>query len=101
MSLAAQLTDLVDQVRALEAENAALRRENRRLRLQRNQQKAMATGSAPWVVLGVERGAGSAEVLAAFRKLSKDHHPDTPNGDRERFELLVAARDQMLSGIRP
>lgn len=97
MSLANELLALSSQVRALEAEIASLRRENRRLRLQ--QIKVKSGGLAPWSVLGIDRDADKSEVLSAFRSLSKQHHPDTPGGDRDRFEQLVDARDQMLSGL--
>ena len=95
MSVADELQALVTQVRALEADNASLRRENKRLRLQQNKAKPASTGS-PWAVLGVAHDANAVDVLSAFRSLSKQHHPDLPGGNREKFEALVAARDQML-----
>ena len=99
MSLADQLQTLLDQVRSLEAENVSLRRENRRLRLQQSKAKPIPAGaSTPWSVLGISKDADEAAVLAAFRSLSKQHHPDCVGGDRTKFEALVAARDQLLSG---
>lgn len=99
MSLAEQLQALIDQVRSLEAENASLRRENRRLRLQQSKAKAVSVGaSTPWAVLGIPNDADEAAVMAAFRSLSKQHHPDSVGGDRTKFEALVAARDQLLPG---
>lgn len=99
MSLADQLQGLLDQVRTLEVENVALRRENRRLRLQQSKVKPSPPEGTPWAVLGVSSDADEVAVLSAFRNLSKQHHPDVVGGDRTKFEALVAARDQMLSGL--
>jgi DnaJ-class molecular chaperone len=46
--------------------------------------------------LGVARGASADEVRKAFRKLAKQHHPDTNPGDKaaeERFKRVSAAFD--------
>ena len=78
MSLADNLSDLASQVRALEAEVASLRRENKRLR--HSQSRPSASSLNPWAVLGVPLGADVASINAAFRRLSKQHHPDSPAG---------------------
>ena len=96
MSLGVQLANLAAEVKALEAERDSLKRENRRLRLQLKNPKTSAPSPAPASVLGVHPDADAAEVLMAFRNLSKRHHPDLPGGDREKFEQLVQARDQLL-----
>lgn len=94
---------LASQVQALEQEASSLRLENRRLR----NQVARLTREAdpqpkeppihnPWELLGVPQGADAGQVMAAFRRLSKVHHPDTPTGNRELFEQLVLARDTLL-----
>ena len=31
-----------------------------------------------WAVLGLERGAGPDNVKAAYRRLQKTYHPDSP-----------------------
>ena len=79
----------------MEAELASLRRENKRLKAQLN--RAADGPSNPWDVLEISKDADSTSVQAAFRRLSKQHHPDRAGGDRQKFEALVKARDQMLS----
>ena len=47
-------------------------------------------------VLGVTRGARDSEVKAAFRRLAKECHPDSCNGDsgaEKRFKELNEAYD--------
>lgn len=41
--------------------------------------------------LGISRTATPAEVKAAYRKASKEAHPDTPTGSQEKFERLRQA----------
>lgn len=41
--------------------------------------------------LGLERGAGADAIKAAYRKLSKQHHPDLAGGDRAQFERIKRA----------
>ncbi|MDQ0463511.1 DnaJ-class molecular chaperone [Caulobacter ginsengisoli] len=50
----------------------------------------------PYQELGVSRGAGADDIRKAFRKLAKQHHPDTnPNNkvSEERFKRITAAFD--------
>jgi DnaJ-domain-containing protein 1 len=103
LSLAQQLLSLANQVQALEQEATSLRLENRRLRNQVARLSKDAEGLPPdpqgikpWELLGVPPGADAGQVMAAFRRLSKTHHPDAATGDRDLFERLVLARDTML-----
>ena len=46
----------------------------------------MAAKRDYYEVLGLERGAGEAEVKKAFRKLARELHPDVNPGDPQAFE---------------
>ena len=104
MSLAKNLSDLAEHVRALELEAADLRRENKRLRnqvarLTKENEPAATTADKPWQILGVPPGASKEDVMAAFRRLSKQHHPDAATGDRVMFERILLARDALLRRV--
>jgi DnaJ-class molecular chaperone len=50
----------------------------------------------PYQELGVPRGAGADDIRKAFRKLAKQHHPDTNPDNKtseERFKRVTAAFD--------
>lgn len=101
--LADELQALVERVRQLEAENQQLRFKtktlNSRIRqLERQEEAAPAQEPEPWEVLGVAPGASAAEVNAAFRTLSRQHHPDA-GGDPIRFQQLTEARTTMLESL--
>jgi molecular chaperone DnaJ len=58
----------------------------------------MATGTARnlYEILGVAKGASADEIKKAYRKLARQYHPDTNQGDKEaeeRFKELQAAYD--------
>ena len=44
-------------------------------------------------VLGVSESASAKDVKAAYRKLSKQYHPDAAGGNEERFKEISAAFD--------
>lgn len=53
-------------------------------------------GTDPWALLGLTPGASSAECKAAFRRRSKDLHPDR-GGDERAFAELVGAYRRLES----
>jgi molecular chaperone DnaJ len=44
-------------------------------------------------VLGVDAGASEKDISRAYRKLAKEHHPDTNPGSEERFKQISVAYD--------
>jgi DnaJ-class molecular chaperone len=103
--LADELQALVERVRQLEAENQQLRFKTKQLQsrirqLERQEEEASPPAEPePWEVLGVAPGAPAAEVNAAFRALSRQHHPDIAGGDSSRFQQLTEARRAMLESL--
>lgn len=102
--LADELQALVERVRQLEAENQQLRfkaktQASRIRQLERQEEASPAQEPEPWEVLGVAPGAPAAEVNAAFRALSRQHHPDIAGGDSSRFQQLTEARRAMLESL--
>ena len=58
----------------------------------------------PYRVLGVPPGASPAVVVAAYRRLSKLHHPDRNDGSAEstqRFQEIQAAFAELRSRAAP
>ena len=49
-----------------------------------------------FVVLEVPVEATREEVLKAWRKLSRQYHPDTPGGDEERMKLINLAKERIF-----
>ena len=49
----------------------------------------------PYSTLGVKPGASEAEIKAAFRKLSKIHHPDKNGGSSEEFRKILDAYEEL------
>jgi hypothetical protein len=50
-------------------------------------------------LLGVPQDYTKADVIAAFRRKAKVHHPDVPGGSAEIFRKLVEARDRLLAAL--
>ena len=46
----------------------------------------------PYEILGVDKSASTDEIKKAYRKLSKEHHPDK-GGNEEKFKDIAAAYD--------
>jgi curved DNA-binding protein CbpA len=52
-------------------------------------------------VLGVPFGASQAVVLAAYRSLSKQYHPDREGGSQERFVEIQQAYETLRARPEP
>lgn len=53
----------------------------------------------PYKVLGLSKGASTADIKKAYRTLAKKHHPDTNKGDDEaarKFSEVSAAHDLLI-----
>ena len=56
----------------------------------------------PYTVLGVNPGASTAEIAAAYRRAVRACHPDTPHPDRDRLAAVIAAYRQLRDrDVRP
>jgi hypothetical protein len=54
-----------------------------------------------WTVFGIESKTATKEsVQAAYHRLSKQYHPDMPNGDRKIFERLTQLYKAALLGVK-
>jgi DnaJ domain len=49
-----------------------------------------------WAVLGLKPGADAEAINSAFRRLAREHHPDTENGNTDQFQRLERARREAL-----
>jgi hypothetical protein len=50
-------------------------------------------------LLGLQDPADRSEVISAYRRLARQHHPDL-GGDADAFRSLTVARDLLLSDAR-
>ena len=56
--------------------------------------------SDPYQVLGVAKGASLEALKDAFRRLSRQRHPDMPGGSLEDMRELSAAYRQALEDLK-
>ena len=53
---------------------------------------------SPYEVLGVQQGADKETCKAAYRRLAKKYHPDSPGGDKDKFDEVAKAWEYIESG---
>ena len=56
--------------------------------------------SDPYQVLGVAKGVSLEELKDAFRRLSRQHHPDFPGGSQEAMREVLTAYGQALEDLK-
>lgn len=47
-------------------------------------------------ILGVKPGSSKAEITKAYRRLAMKHHPDRPGGNKEKFQEIKRAKEQLV-----
>jgi hypothetical protein len=57
-------------------------------------------GQDPYAILELPSGASDADIRAARKRLLRKFHPDLPNGDLRRTQLITAAADLLLDPLR-
>ena len=65
-------------------------REHQERREEHARQRRSTCAESPWDVLGVSLSASAAEIRAAWKRLCKQHHPDT-GGDLKAMQRVNAA----------
>jgi curved DNA-binding protein CbpA len=50
-----------------------------------------------YTLLNIKRTANAKEIRAAYRALSKQHHPDKGNGNSEMFHKITVAYDTLMN----
>jgi len=54
----------------------------------------------PHAVLGLPRSATPSQVKAAYYRLATRHHPDRPDGDKDRMAEVVNAYEELRGAVR-
>lgn len=52
----------------------------------------------PYKILGVARNSSDEEIKQAYKRLVKEHHPDRPNGNEEKFKQVNDAYERIKNG---
>ena len=74
-------------------------REHQERREEHARRRRSTCAESPWDVLGVSLSASAAEIRAAWKRLCKQHHPDT-GGDLKAMQRVNAAYNQLKRGKR-
>ena len=51
-------------------------------------------------ILGVDESASSDQIKKAYRKLSKQHHPDMNGGDESKFKEIAEAYEHLSDDVK-
>ena len=49
----------------------------------------------PYTILGIDKNTPADDIKKAYRKLAKEHHPDTADGNEERFKEIADAYETL------
>lgn len=52
----------------------------------------------PYTILGVNRNSSEEEIKQAYKRLVKEHHPDQPTGNEEKFKRINDAYERIKNG---
>jgi len=52
----------------------------------------------PYAILGVNKTSSEEEIKQAYKRLVKEHHPDQPTGNEEKFKLINDAYERIKAG---
>ena len=59
----------------------------------------LSNADNPYKILGVKQSASKAEIKKAYRALAAIHHPDAPGGNKDKFQKISSAYEQVKDGI--
>ena len=59
----------------------------------------LSNSDNPYKILGVKQSASKTEIKKAYRALAAVHHPDAPGGDKDKFQRISSAYEQVKDGI--
>ncbi|KNH08205.1 DnaJ chaperone [Perkinsela sp. CCAP 1560/4] len=59
----------------------------------------LAQSDNPYKILGVKSNSSKIEIKKAYRSLAAVYHPDAPGGNKDKFQRISSAYEQVKDGI--